>query len=371
MSIFNAGFRSCKSDGRSLSGRRSLAEGRRHHDPAARLGGCVTLAFAVCVLVFFFSSLTRGRLSLVPTLSYALGGLYQVQEIKPHVFVWLPDDVIEEEGDPQSPRAGNAGFILGVHGVAVIDSTNSPFHAREILYEIRERTEQPVKYLIDTNPAPDLILGNEVFRDLEATIVSTAAAKASIAAQEKTMSDREVGDWKLQRRMRGIHISPPEQTFSGAMRLPLAGEDVRLVNLDTGPESGDAVVEMPARKVVFMGDAFENGYFPRLGARDIRRWIASLRQAESWDMDVYVPGHGAPGGKKELAAFRQFLEWLANEVQTRIEEKKSLEQIKQELVPFPNYPWHAPELAPGLVQAIYEQLQTPGASASITVTTPR
>src|SRR5438876_9340185 len=36
----------------------------------------------------------------------AAAGLYQVLEIKPEVFVWLPDDVLDQEGDPDFARAG-------------------------------------------------------------------------------------------------------------------------------------------------------------------------------------------------------------------------------------------------------------------------
>ncbi len=294
----------------------------------------------------------------------ALGGLYQVTEIKPHVFAWIPDDVIEEEGDPQSPRAGNAGFVIARDGVAVIDSTNSPFHARELLYEIRQRTEQPVKYVIDTNATPDLFLGNEVFRDLEATIVSTPAVREAVFGHEKSLGEREATDWKLQRRMRGIHITPPEQTFTQAMGLPLQGEHIQVISLNTGEAAGDAAVYLPDERVLFLGDVFENGYFPRLDGRDVRRWIAALRDVEGWNVDVYVPAHGAPGGKKELRDFRQFLEWLSGEIRTRIEEKKSLEQTRQELLPLGNYPWHARELASELVEALYRQLRAAGPSAS-------
>ena len=36
----------------------------------------------------------------------AAGWLYKVQEVKPNVFVWVADDVLDLEGDPQFDRAG-------------------------------------------------------------------------------------------------------------------------------------------------------------------------------------------------------------------------------------------------------------------------
>jgi len=82
---------------------------------------------------------------------------------------------------------------------------------------------------------------------------------------------------------------------------------------------------------------------------------------------VYVPGHGEPGGKKELAEFRQFLEWLEKEVETRSKEGKSLTEVKREVDSLlENYKWHAPELIPEEVEAVYKQLgKTPPKGAAL------
>src|SRR5205823_14570651 len=101
--------------------------------------------------------------------------------------------------------------------------------------------------------------------------------------------------------------------------------------------------------------------------KDIRRWIETLREVETWDVDVYVPGHGPPAGKKELSEFRKFLEWLTKEVEARVKQGKSPEQVEQELAPsLENFRWHAPELRKEAVGAVYSQLAgaRPATSAS-------
>jgi glyoxylase-like metal-dependent hydrolase (beta-lactamase superfamily II) len=114
---------------------------------------------------------------------------------------------------------------------------------------------------------------------------------------------------------------------------------------------------LPAAKVLFLGDLFQNDYFPRIDSRKVHEWIATLRQVEGWDVEVYVPGHGAPGGKKEVAAFRQFLEWLEKEVGARCQEGKSLGEVKRELGPLlEKYKWHAPELVSEALEAVYKQM---------------
>jgi glyoxylase-like metal-dependent hydrolase (beta-lactamase superfamily II) len=298
----------------------------------------------------------------------AAGWLYKIQEVKPNVFVWVSDDVLDLDGDPQFARAGTAGFIVTSEGVAVVNTTNGPFHGRELLYEIRHHSELPVRYVIDTNSSGEQMLGNEVFTDQQATLISSAKTQAEILNYRQLLADRladEGGKGKLQDRMRGFHVTPPTQTFGSEMALRLGGQEIKLLALLKNGSGDDAVVYLSAAKVVFLGELFQNRYFPRIDSRNVHDWVEVLRQVEKWDVDAYVPGHGEPGGKKELAEFRQFLEWLGKEVETRFQEGKSISQVKREVGPMlENYKWHAPELVSEEVEAIYKQtVRTPASNA--------
>jgi len=342
--------------------------------------GSSLLLFGLCLLIFTALSTVYGA---------PPGGLYTVREIKPHVFVWVPEDVIDQGADPLFPRAGTAGFIVTPEGVVVVDTTNSPFHARELLYELRRRSDAPVRYVINTGSFADRMLGNEVFVDQQASIVSTAAAQAAMRRYQQELGRRLEADWRLPIRMRGIHPTPPGRTFEGELKLNLGGEEIRLLSAPAGLSlgagvapapgdgsaarqldpaasanganaAGDLMVYLPQARVLFLGGLFENGYFPRLESRDVRAWIDLLGEVERWDVDFYVSDHGEPGGKKELAGFRRFLTWLVGEVEARVQAGKPVDEVKRELEPhLSNYRWHAPELAPAAVEAVYQQLAAP------------
>ena len=145
-------------------------------------------AGAVAVL---FGALLCG---LLPRPLAAMSWRYEIREVKPGVFVWIPEDIIEEDGDPLYDRAGTAGFVITRDGVVVINATNSPIHARELLYEIRQRTSLPVRYRIDTGGAGDEALGNEVFAELEAPILSTPAIQDEVKIRGEALMAREEGD---------------------------------------------------------------------------------------------------------------------------------------------------------------------------------
>jgi len=228
----------------------------------------------------------------------AAGWLYKVQEVKPNVFVWVADDVLDLDGDPQFERAGTAGFIITPEGVLVVNTTNTPFHGRELLYEIRHHSELPVRYVIDTNSSGEQILGNEVFTELQATLISSAKTQAEILDYRQQLARRiaeEDDKSKLQIRMRGFHVTVPTQTFGNEMSLRLGGQEIKLLCLLKNGSGDDAAVYLPAAKVLFLGDLFQNDYFPRIDSRKIHEWIDTLRRVEGWDVEVYVPGHGAPG----------------------------------------------------------------------------
>jgi glyoxylase-like metal-dependent hydrolase (beta-lactamase superfamily II) len=286
-------------------------------------------------------------------------GLYSVQEVKPHVFAWIPDDVIDQECDPLFTRAATAGFMVTPEGVVVVDTSNSPTNARDLLYEIRRRTDLSIRYVINTSSAGDHMLGNEVFSDEQATLMSTKAAQAEMLQYREELNDRmhRQDGWRLQARMRGFHITPTTLTFDEKMTLNFGGQEIRMSSLlSTAGSPEDSVVYLPSAKTLFLGELFDNQYFPRVGSRDIHRWIEVLKEVEGWDADVYIPGHGAPGSKKDLADFRKFLEWLVAQVEMRLKQGKTPEEVQKTLWLPRTFNWHAPDLSQDTVADVCRQL---------------
>lgn len=242
-------------------------------------------------------------------------GLYEVVEVKPHIFVWVPEDIYYQTGDPLFSRAVTAGLIITSEGAVVVNTTNNPLNARDLLYEIRQRTSLPVKYVINTDWRGDHTLGNEVFVDLQATVISTSVAKIRMSEYEQDLERRMQEDTRLQARMRGTHFTLPDQTFNGEMTLRLGNEEIRLLDRGQGALAGDAAVYLPGAKTVFLGALYENGFIPRWGLSDVRAWIEILKRVENIDADTFVPDEGPPGSKNDLMEFREFLEWVAREME--------------------------------------------------------
>lgn len=294
-----------------------------------------------------------------PSMLHAMGRNYAVRQIAPHTFVWAPEDVMDQNGDPYFNRAGNVGFVITPDGVVVVNTANNPFHAREVLYEIRQRTDLPVRLVIDLGAQGDEMLGNEVFAEQHATIVSTSAAKSEMQTYWAEMMRRFTFDAELESRMRGIHITLPEQTFQGQTSFNLGGTEIRVTELDCGvpgTPGGDAAVYLPQSKVLFLGDLYVKGFVPQVNSRDVPRWIGVLGKVGKWDVATYVPGHGSLGTKADVANFRGFLEWLRAGVKTGIQQGKSLAQVERQLLSSRVFNLLALDLAPRTIAAVYQQI---------------
>lgn len=113
---------------------------------------------------------------------------------------------------------------------------------------------------------------------------------------------------RMRQRMRGIHFTMPTQEINHEMAIGVGGEEVRLLLPMAGPSPGNLAVYLPGSKVLFLGDLYENGSTPKLEGVDVQKWADFLRKVETWDVDVYVPGHGAPGDKSSVEKFRKLLE---------------------------------------------------------------
>lgn len=289
----------------------------------------------------------------------AFGRNYQVRQIAPNTYVWIPDDIVDQSGDQYFSRAGNVGFVITPDGVVVVNTTNNPSHARDVLYEIRQRTQLPVQLVIDLGPEGDQMLGNEVFAEQRATIISSQAAQSGMQAYDRDLAHRMTFDSELPKRMRGIHFTLPGQTFHGRESLNVGGVVIRIVALDCGvpgADSGDAAVYLPQQKVLFLGDLYVHGFVPQVGTRDVNRWIGVLGEVEKWNVATYVPGHGEPGGRAGVAAFRGFLEWLNAGVKGGVLQGKSLGDVEQQLLSSSAFNLLGLDLAPRAIAEVYRQI---------------
>jgi glyoxylase-like metal-dependent hydrolase (beta-lactamase superfamily II) len=162
----------------------------------------------------------------------------------------------------------NVGLVVGVGGALLIDTRATTEQASELLAHIRELTDAPIRWVVNTHAHFDHVVGNSVFTDAIVYLHENAAAEENLEGT----------------------------TFSVAKVIDLGDRRVELLHLGNAHTSGDTVVVVPDVEVFFVGDLVEESAPPSYGEDSfplewpdtIDRMIGMLS-----DTSKVVPGHGA------------------------------------------------------------------------------
>lgn len=203
----------------------------------------------------------------------------------------------------------NSVFLVTPAGVIATDPINADA-AAWLENEIRTRFNQEIRYLVYSHDHFDHINGGEVFDDT-AVVVAHVQAKADI---------------KFENRATAV----PELTFSDRMTIELGGKTVELIHVGRNHSDNSIVMLFPDERTLFAVDFipvrtlafidFPDAYIPE--------WIDSLHAVEAIDFDVLVPGHGGPGTKADVAAFRGYMQDLQAAVQEAIRAGQTVEEAQ-------------------------------------------
>jgi len=177
---------------------------------------------------------------------------------------------------------GNVTALITNEGVILVDDDFEVDHDN-LMKKLREVTNQPVKYVINSHYHGDHSGGNAKLQ-AEGTL-----AVASFAARERMVAANQPGQVN-------ITIEP-----RGAVHL--GGKVADIYWLGRGHTDGDVVVLFPQHRTLAAGDLFTNGEgLPQLvdhaGGGSQKEWTVTLDRVLLLDFDTVVPGHGAVTNKQ-------------------------------------------------------------------------
>ncbi len=202
----------------------------------------------------------------------------------------------------------SAGVIIGDRDVIVVDSLANAEMTRSLRAEIRRVTDKPIRFLINTHSHADHVYTNHLFP--EATVISTHRGREKTEANQKVQREHDALLARLfsDVDLRGGRYTPQDISFSGTLSLHQGRREVHVLELGVGHSESDAVVHLPAERIVFCGDVFLNGMSPLPGEGHVTRTIANYKAIETLEADIYVAGHGDPGTLADVRAQRTMLE---------------------------------------------------------------
>ena len=111
----------------------------------------------------------------------------------------------------------------------------------------------------------------------------------------------------------GIELRPPTTLFDDRLALDLDGVQIELLYVGPAHTAGDAILHLPAQRVVFAGDVLFRLCTPIGWEGTFATWTAALDRIIALAPEVIVPGHGPLCGVEGPREMRTYLEYVRSE----------------------------------------------------------
>jgi cyclase len=245
-----------------------------------------------------------------------------VQQIAPGVYVW--------QGDRDKREPANCMWVIFKSYVVVVDA-NFPWAAKEILAKIKDTTDKPIRYVLNTHYHGDHSYGNSVFVDAGATIISSEATDSEART-------KGVDGWaKWNNPEHSLKDSRQEFatiTFSDELVLDDGTQRVEMIRLGPAHSKGDSVAWLPKQRIVATGDICVTwGFGNNLGDTNgsYQGWLSALNRMIGWDVATVVPGHGGVSTADALRTQRAYLAGMLTQVREGRQAGKTADQLASEI----------------------------------------
>ena len=252
----------------------------------------------------------------------------------------------------------NSAVLITDEGVLVVDSRMHPDDAKRLLADIREITDAPIRYVVNSQFHGDHYMGNVVFQREGATFIAHEDTQAVI----KDRFQFEVENRPFAARGQDpneVVLVLPDILFDSTMTLNLGGLDVELIYLGPGQNLGDTLTYFPHAKALHTGGVFHSNSWANTSyTPSFDGWLDVLRAMMEIDAEIYLPPHGPIAKAEDVEAFTQFIAELTISVRDAHKAGMTLDEILQTLK-FESYSeWRGYERREQNLTAIYEFMTT-------------
>ena len=232
----------------------------------------------------------------------------------------------------------NSLIVVSDEGVLVVDTQQSGPAVREVIARIREISDRPVRWVVNTHAHLDHLGGNDAYLEAfgpEVTVLGHVNTRGALEVDTRASLEREtlrrtrdlveqrarlariqqdgrLADLEAPLRravevlsaylddLRQLELRPPQVTFETEHILHLGAREVHLLHPGPAHTRGDVVVWLPAEGVLAAGDLLEQGLSVVGEGATPTGWAAALERLARLDVSYLLPAHGPLQGRRLL-----------------------------------------------------------------------
>ena len=228
----------------------------------------------------------------------------------------------------------NSAVVLGDDAVAVIDTQVNESLATRFLGQIRELSDKPIRYAINTHYHWDHTGGNYVFKDAGATVVSSAKTYEFIQVRTPRQ--------KAFLLSRGFELGADpylaDETVAEPRELDLGNQRLCLLQLGRAETDDAMVIHLPQEGCVIAGDTVMTGSFPIFGQPVMNEglmgsedWLETVSAIERLQPDHILPGHGPLAYNRDIELLKRIQQYFLDEVAARVARHMPLPALLMDL----------------------------------------
>lgn len=246
----------------------------------------------------------------------------QQREVKPVEFRKVADGLFEIMGG----RGAQGGMYVGDNGVLIIDAKMDKDSVEQVIEGIKQITDKPIKYLVNTHSDGDHVAGNRYFPKAVTFVAHENCRKDFFHPQR----DGTESEWSKP------ELAPflPSITFRDKLDIHLGSRKVELWYFGVGHTTGDIVVYFPEEKTAFLGDQI---FLTRTqlihsykGGNSFEHVKTLNRMLETLDAERFCSAHSEMTDRKTIKSKILQMQERQEKVKALISAGKNLDEVKNE-----------------------------------------
>lgn len=245
-----------------------------------------------------------------------------VDKVAPGVYVHIGQHKDFEDG--YDGDIANIGFVIGTEAVAVIDTGGSYAVGMALKEALREITQLPIRYVINTHVHPDHVFGNAAFINADSAKSHAPPVLIGHAMLPQAMALRRDAYLRnLKKQLRGeadnSTLIAPGETVRDHLTLDLGDRKLELTAWPRAHTNNDVTLFDVRTGTLWMGDLLFIERTPAIDG-DVKSWLSVMDALEKAPAITTIPGHGPVTRDKHqaLARQREYLATLLRDVRTSI-----------------------------------------------------